>query len=69
MNYQDLIDLLDHERKAQGISKSEMARRLETSCASLNRTLNPDHRVSVRTLERSAAILGLRIGYTLDRCD
>ena len=43
----------------QGISKSEMARRMKTSRAQLDRLLDPDNdKVQLDTLQRAAAAVG-----------
>ncbi len=46
----------------EGISKSEMARRMRTSRASLGRLLDPENNaVTLQTLERAAEALGKRL--------
>lgn len=46
----------------EGISKSEMARRMRTSRASLDRLLDPENNaVTLQTLERAAEALGKRL--------
>ncbi len=46
----------------EGISKSEMARRMRTSRASLDRLLDPQNKsVTLQTLERAAEALGKRL--------
>ena len=46
----------------QNISKSEMARRMNTSRSSLDRLLDPDNdSVTLQTLERAAQALGKRL--------
>jgi DNA-binding Xre family transcriptional regulator len=53
------------EMKKQGLSKTEMARRMGTSRAALDRLLDPDHpSVTLLTLERAALAVGktLRVG-------
>lgn len=46
----------------QGLSKSEMARRMHTSRASLDRLLDPENgSVTLQTLERAARALGRRL--------
>lgn len=48
--------------KAEGISKSEMARRMATSRPALDRLLDPENEsVTLRTLQRAAAALGKRL--------
>ena len=57
---------LSEEIKAQGISKAEMARRLETSRSHLDRILDPQaHDIQFGTLERMAQILGKRLSVQL----
>ena len=46
----------------EGISKSDMARRMRTSRASLDRLLDPENNsVTLQTLERAAEALGKRL--------
>jgi len=48
--------------KQQNISKSEMARRMNTSRSSLDRLLDPENdSVTLQTLERAAQALGKRL--------
>lgn len=48
------------------LSKSEMARRMQTSRASLDRLLDPDNSsVTLKTLHRAAAVLGKQIRMEL----
>jgi len=48
--------------KSEGISKSEMARRMATSRPALDRLLDPTNEsVTLRTLQRAAAALGKRL--------
>ena len=50
----------------QHLTKSEMAERMATSRASLNRLLDPDNSsVTLQTLERAAAALGKRLKLEL----
>ncbi len=52
--------------KAQKLTKTEMAARMQTSRASLNRLLDPTNRsVTLQTLERAAAALGKRLRVEL----
>ncbi|MEZ4270735.1 MAG: Fis family transcriptional regulator [Myxococcota bacterium] len=47
------------EMKRQGISKSEMARRMRTSRASLERLIDPENAsVTLRTIYRAAGVIG-----------
>jgi len=53
--------------KSQGLSKTELARRMETSRASLERLLDPKNvSVTLLTLERAAQALGMRVKIELD---
>ena len=48
------------------LSKVEMARRMKTSRAALDRLLDPDnHSITLRTLDRAAAVLGKRLSFDL----
>ena len=48
------------------LSKAEMARRMQTSRASLDRLLDPDNSsVTLKTLHRAAAVLGKQIRMEL----
>lgn len=50
---------LEEEMKRQGLTKSEMARRMNTSRAQLDRLLDPENdRVQLDKLQRAATILG-----------
>jgi antitoxin HicB len=50
----------------QGISKTEMARRMSTSRAALNRLLDPDQNaVTLQTMDRAARALGRRLQLTI----
>ncbi len=52
--------------KAENISKTEMARRMQTSRASLERLLNPDNSsVTLKTMHRAATVLGKQIRMEL----
>ena len=52
--------------KAQGISKVEMARRMGTSRAHLNRLLDPDNsKVQLDTVQRAAAAVGRKLRLEL----
>jgi DNA-binding Xre family transcriptional regulator len=51
---------------AQNLSKTVMARRMNTSRAALNRLLDPANpSVTLQTLERAASVLGKRIQVEL----
>lgn len=50
----------------QGLTKTEMARRMHTSRASLDRLLDPENSsVTLQTLERAARALGRRLHIAL----
>ena len=50
----------------QGLTKTEMAQRMHTSRASLDRLLDPDNSsVTLQTLERAARALGRRLHIAL----
>lgn len=50
---------IDQEMKRQGLTKSEMARRMNTSRAQLDRLLDPENdRVQLDKLQRAATTLG-----------
>ncbi len=52
--------------KSQNISKTEMARRMKTSRAALDRLLDPENRsVTLYTLDKAARSLGKRLRLTL----
>ena len=57
---------LTQAMKAQNISKARMAERMETSRSQLDRLLDPDNeRVTLHTLKRAAAAVGMRIELDL----
>ena len=57
---------VDQFMLSQGLSKSEMARRMHTSRASLDRLLDPENgSVTLQTLERAARALGRRLHIAL----
>lgn len=52
--------------KSENISKTEMARRMQTSRAALDRLLDPENSsVTLRTMHRAAAVLGKQIRMEL----
>ena len=52
--------------KEQQLSKTEMARRMNTSRAALDRLLDPENRsVTLNTMEKAAQSLGKRLRLTL----
>jgi antitoxin HicB len=57
---------LQEEMKKQGISKLEMARRMQTSRSQLDRFLDPQNdKVLLRTVQRAALAVGKRISLQL----
>lgn len=57
---------LAHLMAAQHVSKAEMARRMNTSRAAVNRLLDPDSEAAtLATLEKAAAALGRRLHVEL----
>jgi len=51
-----------HEMKAQNINKTEMAKKMNTSRAALDRLLNPKNdSVTLATLTRAANVLGKKL--------
>ncbi len=53
--------------KSQGLSRTELARRMKTSRSSLERLLDPKNvSVTLLTLERAAQALGMRVKIELD---
>lgn len=52
--------------ESQNLSKAEMARRMRTSRAALERLLDPDNRsVTLNTMDKAARSLGKRLRLTL----
>ena len=57
---------INQEMKEQNISKTEMARRMQTSRAALERLLDPENpSVTLLTMEKAAHSLGKKIRLTL----
>jgi antitoxin HicB len=53
--------------KAEGISKSEMAKRMNTSRSQLERFLDPDNsKVLLETVQRAATAIGKRVAITFE---
>lgn len=53
--------------KAKGISKIEMARRMQTSRSQLDRFLDPDNdKVLLETVQRAASAIGKRVSISLE---
>lgn len=57
---------IEQEMKAQGITKSEMARRMGTSRAHLDRLLDPTNdKVQLDTVQRAASAIGRKLRLEL----
>jgi len=57
---------IEQEMKVQGISKSEMARRMGTSRAHLDRLLDPKNdKVQLDTVQRAASAIGKKLRLEL----
>jgi len=64
-----LAFLIQREMKRQRMSKSQMATRMQTSRAALERLLDPDNTsVTLHTLGKTASVLGKRLKIELVRC-
>ena len=61
-----LAHKLAQAMEAQALSKSQMAREMETSRAQVDRLLDPDNdSVTLHTLKRAAAVVGMRLELEL----
>ena len=59
---QQVTDAMDE----QGVTKSEMARRMETSRAALNRLLDPENdSITLATLQKAASAVGREVRLEL----
>ena len=56
---------LANAMRQENITKGEMAERLKTSRAQVNRILDPQHNPSLSSLSRAAAVVGLRVSVEL----
>lgn len=57
---------LEQEMARTGLSKTELAARMETSRSAVDRLLDPEnHAVTLRTLGRAAGVLGKRLKLEL----
>ena len=57
---------LEAAMEAKGLSKAEMARRMHTSRAALNRLLDPENdSVTLNTLQKAAAVIGREVRLEL----
>ena len=53
--------------ESQGLSRTELAKRMKTSRTSLERLLDPENAsVTLLTLERTARAMGMRVKIELD---
>ena len=57
--------LLAEAMRQENVTRKEMAERLKTSLAQVNRLLNPNHNPSLFSLIRAAAIVGRQVKLTL----
>jgi antitoxin HicB len=57
---------IEQELEHSGLSKTELAARMQTSRSAVDRLLDPEnHAVTLRTLERAAQVLGKRLRLEL----
>lgn len=57
---------VEQEMRRNGLTKTELASRMETSRSAVDRLLDPEnHAVTLRTLERAAGVLGKRLRLEL----
>lgn len=60
------VTQLDKARRKSGVSKSEMARRMNTSRASVHRVFDPtDTSITLSTMGRSVRAIGLSLSIKL----
>lgn len=58
---------IQQEILEKGLTKTEMAERMNTSRSSLNRLLDPDNEsVTLKTMSRAAAAIGKRLNVSLE---
>ena len=57
--------LLAEAMRQENVTRKEMAERLKTSSAQVDRLLNPNHNPSLSSLNRAAAIVGRQVKLTL----
>ena len=57
--------LLAEAMRQENVTRKEMAERLKTSSAQVNRLLNPNHNPSLSSVSRAAAIVGRQVKLTL----
>lgn len=58
---------IEQEMTARGLTKSGLARRMETSRTQIDRLLDPENAgVTLHTMHKAAAILGKRLRVTLE---
>ncbi|KPF46892.1 XRE family transcriptional regulator [Rhizobium sp. AAP43] len=61
-----LVLQIEQEMRVQGISKSEMARRMKTSATQLGRLLDPSNdRIQLDTLVKAASAVGRSLSVAL----
>jgi DNA-binding Xre family transcriptional regulator len=57
---------VEQAMKERGLTKSKMAKSMQTSCAALDRLLDPEYEsVTLRTLDKAARAVGKRIKIDL----
>ncbi|AXH00906.1 Fis family transcriptional regulator (plasmid) [Deinococcus wulumuqiensis] len=57
---------LEQEMKRTGLTKTQLASKMDTSRSAVDRLLDPEnHAVTLRTLERAAGVLGKRLRLEL----
>ncbi|GHU89285.1 hypothetical protein FACS189476_07950 [Spirochaetia bacterium] len=56
---------LQQEMNAQKLTKSSVAKKMNTSRVAIDNILNPSYNTSIGTLERFASILGKRLSISL----
>ncbi len=57
---------ITQEMEQQSLSKTEMAKRMKTSRAALDRLLDPENQsVTLRTMDKAASVLGKRLRVQL----
>ena len=62
----DVLNEVSEAMKKEGISKSEMAKRMNTSRSQLERLLDPDNpNVLLETVQKAAAAVGKRMTISL----
>ncbi len=55
---------IEQEMKKRGLSKTAMAKKMDTSRTSLDRLLDPNnHAVTLKTMTKAASVLGKRLRF------